>query len=51
MSQEDICFIHFLSDKIRQKENGHYEMPLPFKGGSSPSLPNNKRLATVELQH
>lgn len=25
-------------------------MPLPFKGNSSPYLPNNKRLATVCLQ-
>lgn len=50
-SQEDICFIQLLSDKIRQKENGHYEMPLPFKGSGLPSLPNTKRLATVRLQH
>ncbi|KAK7933319.1 hypothetical protein WMY93_004215 [Mugilogobius chulae] len=26
-------------------------MPLPFKDNHSPSLPNNKRLATVRLQH
>lgn len=50
VSQEDVHFIQFLSDHITQKEDGHYEMPLPFKGNSSPNLPNNKRLATVRLQ-
>ncbi|KAK7909491.1 hypothetical protein WMY93_014175 [Mugilogobius chulae] len=50
VSQEDVHFIQFLSNNISQKENGHYEMPLPFKGNSPPNLPNNKRLATVRLQ-
>ncbi|GAA6093827.1 uncharacterized protein LOC118336621 [Tachysurus ichikawai] len=40
----------FLIDNITQKKDGHYEMPLPFKGNSPPNLPNNKRLATVRLQ-
>ena len=26
-------------------------MPLPFKDNSPPSLPNNKQLATAQLQH
>lgn len=50
VSQEDVHFIQFLSNHITQKEDGHYEMPLPFKGNSPPNLPNNKRLATVRLQ-
>ena len=50
VSQDDVQFIQFLSDHITQKEDGHYEMPLPFKGNSPPNLPNNKRLATVRLQ-
>ncbi|XP_039907300.1 uncharacterized protein LOC120746094 [Simochromis diagramma] len=50
VSQEDVHFIQFLSNHITQREDGHYEMPLPFKGNSPPNLPNNKRLATVRLQ-
>ncbi|XP_054600468.2 uncharacterized protein [Nothobranchius furzeri] len=50
VSQDDFHFIQFLSNHITQKEDGHYEMPLPFKGNSLPNLPNNKRLATVCLQ-
>ncbi|XP_067265626.1 uncharacterized protein [Chanodichthys erythropterus] len=50
VSQNDVHFIQFLSNNITQKKDGHYEMPLPFKGNSPPNLPNNKRLATVRLQ-
>ncbi|XP_030597267.1 uncharacterized protein LOC115788399 isoform X1 [Archocentrus centrarchus] len=50
VSQDDVHFIQFLNEHIKQKEDGHYEMPLPFKGNSPPALPNNKRLATVRLQ-
>jgi len=50
VSQNDVHFIQFLSDNITQKKDGHYEMPLPFKGNSPPKLSNNKRLATVRLQ-
>lgn len=51
VSQEDVVFIQLLSGNIKQKEDGHYEMPLPFKGSTLPSLPNNKKLATIRLQH
>lgn len=51
VSQDDVRFMQLLSDNIRQKEDGHYEMPLPFKDISPPSLPNNKKLATIRLQH
>lgn len=51
VSQEDVRFLQFLSDNIKQKEDGHYMMPLPFKSSNPPSLPDNRRLATVRLQH
>lgn len=51
VSQDDIRFIQLLSDSITQREDGHYEMPLPFKSTDPPSLPNNKKLATVRLQY
>ena len=50
VSQDDIQFIQFLTDHITQKKDGHFEMPLPFKGNSPPNMPNNKRLATIRLQ-
>ena len=39
------------SARIFSRKNGHLEMPLPFKGSSPPTLPNNKKLATLRLQH
>ncbi|XP_049419820.1 uncharacterized protein LOC125880984 [Epinephelus fuscoguttatus] len=51
VSQDDVRFLQFLSDNIKQEKDGHYQMPLPFKNDNPPSLPNNKRLATVRLQH
>ncbi|CAI5642237.1 unnamed protein product [Oreochromis niloticus] len=51
VSQDDVCFIQILSDTIKQRPDVHYEMPLPFKGNDPPTLPNNKKLATVRLQH
>lgn len=49
VSQDDVRFIQLLSENICQKEDGHLEMSLPFKGCSPPALPNNKRLATIRL--
>lgn len=51
VSQDDVRFIELLSETIRQRPDGHLEMPLPFKGQSPPLLPNNKKLATIRLQH
>ncbi|XP_014900158.1 uncharacterized protein LOC106954875 [Poecilia latipinna] len=51
VSQDDVRFLQLLSDTIKQREDGHYQMPLPFKDSKPPALPNNKRLATVRLQH
>lgn len=50
VSQDDVRFIQFLSDNIKQEEDGHYQTPLPFKSDNSSSLPNDKRLAPVQLQ-
>ncbi|KAL0961640.1 hypothetical protein UPYG_G00353580 [Umbra pygmaea] len=51
VSQDDVWFIQLLSNNITQRKDGHYEMPLPFKSTDPPLLPDNKKLATVRLQH
>lgn len=51
VSQDDVQFIQFLSDNIRQKEDGHYEVPFPFKCTDPPVFPNNKKLANIRLRH
>ncbi|XP_057700916.1 uncharacterized protein LOC130921262 [Corythoichthys intestinalis] len=51
VSQEDVRFIQLLSKGINLRHDDHLEMPLPFKGSSPPSLPNNKRLAVIRLEH
>ncbi|XP_028323938.1 uncharacterized protein LOC114476536 [Gouania willdenowi] len=48
ISQEDILFMSKVTKGIRQKENGHYELPLPFKT-DNPNLPNNKKYAEHRL--
>ncbi|XP_035525621.1 uncharacterized protein LOC118333908 [Morone saxatilis] len=48
MSQEDFKFLSTLRENITQKDNGHYEMPLPFKVGR-PNLPDNKTCAIHRL--
>ncbi|KAG1940147.1 hypothetical protein F2P79_016875 [Pimephales promelas] len=47
-SQEDLHFLTKLKDGIRQKQDGHFEMPLPFKQ-EKPNLPNNKSCAVQRL--
>lgn len=53
VSQEDLIFLVkiFLKLKknIKKNENGHHEMPHPFK--ERPCLPDNKQLAVVRLNH
>ncbi len=39
-SQEDILFLSKVKEGIRQKENAHYKLPLPFKT-DKPNLPDN----------
>lgn len=48
-SQEDLMFLNKLKEGIRKNADGHLEMPLPFK--KQPSLPDNKRLAEIRLNH
>lgn len=47
MSQDDVRFVQLLSETIMKRKDGHYEMPLPFKDNSQPTLRNNKRLAII----
>ncbi|KAI4893045.1 hypothetical protein NFI96_006436 [Prochilodus magdalenae] len=49
VSQEDVTFLTKLKEGIRKNAQGHYEMPLPFK--QRPSLPDNRQLAMVRLNH
>lgn len=41
VSQEDVLLLSKVKEGIRQKEDGHYELPLPFKT-DKPNLPDNK---------
>ena len=43
-SEEDLRFLKKLKDSIRQRADGHFEMPLPFRG-ERPFLPYNKEVA------
>ncbi|XP_053739916.1 uncharacterized protein LOC128769885 isoform X2 [Synchiropus splendidus] len=48
-SQDDILFLNIMRENISKNDQGHYEMPLPFK--ERPHLPNNRQLAVVRLGH
>ncbi|XP_032364376.1 uncharacterized protein LOC116678740, partial [Etheostoma spectabile] len=48
VSQEDLLFLLKAKEGIRQKEDGHYELPLPFKT-DKPNLPDNKQCAVHRL--
>lgn len=47
VSQEDLVFLDKLQQSIKRTEQGHYEMPLPFK--ERPQMPDNKQLAEIRL--
>ncbi|XP_054597297.2 uncharacterized protein [Nothobranchius furzeri] len=49
ISQEDLRFLAILKENIKQKQDGHYQMPLPFKV-ERPSLPNNRACAEHRLK-
>ena len=49
VSQEDLPFLTKLKDGITHKQDGHYEMPLPFKQ-DKPNLPNNMSCAVQRLK-
>ena len=48
LSQDDLKFLKRMEEGIQQTADGHYEMPLPFRG-NTPKLPNNKSLALRQL--
>ncbi|XP_030585762.1 uncharacterized protein LOC115780619 [Archocentrus centrarchus] len=49
-SQDDLQFLSKLKQGIRHKEDGHVEMPLPFKG-ERPNLPDNIQCAVHRLKY
>ncbi len=49
VSQEDLIFLDKLKEGIRKNDQGHYEMPLPFK--ERPCMPDNRQLTEVRLSH
>ena len=50
LSQNDQRFLTTLREGIKTTQDGHYEMPLPFKS-TAPEVPNNKELALRRLGH
>ena len=48
MSLDDKKFMQKMKQGIRQEEDGHYEMPLPFRE-EEPRMPNNRSLAMHRL--
>ena len=48
-SQEDLQFLTIMEGGIKKAENGHYEMPLPFK--KRPQLPDNRSMALTRLEY
>ena len=48
MSLDDKKFMQKMKQGIRQGKDGHYEMPLPFRG-EEPRMSNNRSLATHRL--
>lgn len=47
VSQEDLVFLDKLQQGIKRTEQGHYEMPLPFK--ERLQMPDNRQLAEIRL--
>ena len=48
LSFEDRRFLTIVQEGIHQRDDGHYEMPLPLKNNNA-ELPNNKELALSRL--
>ena len=49
LSQEDRRFLARVTENIRHREDGHYEMPLPLKDPNT-KLPNNRDVALHRLK-
>ncbi|KAJ8337328.1 hypothetical protein SKAU_G00385480 [Synaphobranchus kaupii] len=50
ISQEDLRFLSKMEKVIRLMDDGHYEIPLPFKK-ERPNIPDNKHLAAEGRGH
>lgn len=48
LSADDMKFMKLMSEQIVKLENGHYQMPLPFKS-ENVKVPNNKELAVKRI--
>lgn len=48
VSQEDLLFLSQVKEGMCQKEDSHYELPLPFRS-DKPHLPDNKQCAVHRL--
>ena len=51
LSKEDQQFLVIMNSKVKQLEDGHYEMPLPFKPGQPNGLANNITVAQKRLNY
>ena len=49
LSQEDRKFLARVTENIRHRDDGHYEMPLPLKDPNT-KLPNNRDMASQRLK-
>ena len=49
VSQDDLLFMEKMEHGIHKNHEGHLQMPLPFK--ETPSLPDNRPLAQIRLNH
>ena len=49
-SRNDLKFLQIMERNVHVADNGHYEMPLPFRE-ETPILPNNRILAEKRLDH
>ncbi len=50
LSKDDKSFLNIMQSNIKQNDDGHYEMPLPFRQ-SKPNLVNNRFQAEKRLEH
>ena len=48
MSQDDLSFLRIMETKMKQREDGRYEAPLPLKNETM-KFPNNKAVAVKRL--
>ena len=49
LSYDDFKFLDIMEKNICVNDDGHFEMPLPFKTTTDPIMPNNKEIALKRL--